>query len=179
MESPIEKKILFFKDGRYILFFSIISAVFSFIESFIPRPFVFVKIGFAYIPIILIIDKVNIYSTILIILLKSIISGFFSGTLFSFTGLLSITGCFGSIFAYLIISPFRLKFSKISISIWLSTFSNLFQLLFYSFLVIKDIHLLKLIPLLNIISILTGFITAAIAIQIENRYLDIKFEKSK
>ncbi len=172
---PGERKILIFEDQRYILFFAIISAIFSFVESVMPRPFIFIKIGLAYIPILLIIDKIKTINILLVILLKSIITGFFSGTLFSFTGLLSIIGSFGSIFAYLLIKPFLSEISKVAISIWLSIFTNLFQIVFYGFFIIKDINLFKLVPIFNLISVLTGFFTALIAIQIENRYLEIKF----
>ncbi len=175
MALPIEKKLIIFEDKRYLLFFSLISATFSFTESILPRPFIFIKLGFAYIPILLVIDKLKPDSIIIIVFLKSLVAGFFSGTLFSFTGLLSIIGSLGSIFAYILICFFISKLSKIAISIWLSIFTNLFQLLFYGYFIINDLNLLKLIPFINIISIFTGFLTASIAIEIEKNYLEIKF----
>ncbi len=176
---PTEKKILRFEDKRYILFFSTLAAIFSFIESILPKPFLFVKIGIGYIPILLIIDKISYIPLISIVLLKSVITGIFAGTLFSFTGILSITGSIGCIFAYSMVYLFIKRLSKVSISILLATFTNIFQLLFYSYFIVKDFNLLKILPLVNLISIITGFITSLIAIKIEENYLVFVFDKNK
>ncbi|HPC38019.1 MAG TPA: Gx transporter family protein [Exilispira sp.] len=178
-QLPIEKKTLFFPDRRYILFFSTLAAVFSFIESILPKPFLFIKIGLGYIPILLIIDKVDYLPFISIVLLKSIITGIFAGTLFSFTGLLSIVGSLGCIVAYSLIYFFIKKLSRVSISILLAIFTNIFQLIFYSYFIIKDYNLLKILPLVNLISIITGFITSLISIQIEEKYIELDFENLK
>lgn len=173
--SPIEKKELIFYDKSYVLFFVIISAAFSFVESVIPKPLIFIKIGFAYIPILLIIDKTDFLSLSMIIFFKSLIASIFAGTLFSFTAILSFSGSIGCIIGLLLIYPFIKNLSKVSISILLSIFTNLFQIIYYSFFIIKDINLLKLVPLLNLISIASGLITSIIAIQIESKYISIKF----
>lgn len=172
---PTEKKIINFQGKKYILFFASLSAIFSFIESILPKPFFFIKIGFAYIPILLIIDKIEILPLISIIILKSIISGIFAGTLLSFTGVLSLIGSIGSIIAFLIAYPFINKLSKVSISILLSFFTNLFQLLFYAFFIIKDFNFLKITPLINFISVITGIITSIITIKIEEKYISFEF----
>jgi len=176
---PTEKKILRFEDKRYILFFSTLAGIFSFIESILPKPFLFVKIGIGYIPILLIIDKISYIPLISIILVKTIITGIFAGTLFSFTGVLSIIGSFGCIVAYSIIFPFVKKLSKVSISILLATFTNIFQLIFYSYFIVKDFNLLKILPFVNLISIITGFITSLITIKIEENFIIFEFDKIK
>lgn len=172
---PTEKKILKFYDKKFILFFAIVSAIFSYIESIIPKPLIFVKIGFAYIPILIVLDKINILYSIIIILFKSIVTGIFAGTLFSFTGILSIVGAAGSIVAFALIYLFIKKFSKVAISILLAVFTNLFQLIFYSVFIIKDYNILRLIPLINLISVIAGAITGYIAIEIEEKYLTVEF----
>ncbi|MFN3410675.1 MAG: Gx transporter family protein [Exilispira sp.] len=172
---PTEKKILKFYDKKFILFFATVSAIFSYIESIIPKPLIFVKIGFAYIPILIVLDKINVLYSIVIILLKSILTGIFAGSLFSFTGILSIVGAAGSVFAFALIYLFIKKFSKVAISILLAVFTNLFQLIFYSVFIIKDYNILRLIPLINIISVIAGAITGCIAIEIEEKYLAVEF----
>lgn len=74
-----QKSILNFSDNRYIVFFSIIAAILSFIETFLPKPLLFVKVGFAYVPILLILGKAQLKGIISIILLKSILGSIFAG----------------------------------------------------------------------------------------------------
>ncbi len=171
-----QKSILNFSDNRYIVFFSIIAAILSFIETFLPKPLLFVKVGFAYVPILLILGKAQLKGIISIILLKSILGSIFAGTLFSFTFLLSLSGNIGVIIGILILSIIPIGFSRIAISIFLSSLSNIAQLFFYSFFIIRDMSLLNISPLIICFSVISGFFTGLIAVNIEKYYLDIRFD---
>jgi uncharacterized membrane protein len=176
----IKKKIYFNNNKDIIIFFASIAGVLSFIENFFPRIFIFLKVGFGNIPVLLLIDKTSLNNIFFILLLKSLISLFFSGTLLSPTALISFSGNLGAFTGILILRTIfinkKLKISLVVKSIFIAYFSNLFQLIVYSFFIIKDTSTFSLVFVILIISFLTGAVTGAIAKNIENEYIEINFE---
>jgi|YNPMSStandDraft_2_1061718.scaffolds.fasta_scaffold00336_9 uncharacterized membrane protein len=187
------EKLLFNDKKSYIFYIISLSSIIGFIENFFPKILIFTKIGMSNIPILLVFDKLNFFDIFLILILKSFISAFFSGTLLTPTFLLSIAGSLGSFFGYVVIkitnfiifylfnfkntkeenliqlSNSNLIYSIISISIFLSFFSNFFQLIFYMIFLLKDIDGLNFIPIISIISIVSGYITGYIAYRLKTR----------
>lgn len=184
-----------FKDKNDLLFYIIgISSIFGFLENIIPKPLIFIKLGFSNIPFLLILDLINLKELFIILFLKSLISAFFSGSIFTPTFLLSLSGVIGIFFGFSILLIFSkilnyfqifikknknknenkniiIKitdiFSLITISIFLAFFSNLFQLFFYSFFLVKDITAFSILFILTLLSILSGFFTGFISFKLK------------
>lgn len=159
----------------YIYFFASVAGVLSFVENFLPRVFVFFKIGIGNIPILLIFESINSVDLFLIVIFKSFITLFFSGLLFSPTALMSLSGNIGAFLIMIVLKNIK-KISLITKSIVIAYFSNLFQLVIYSFFIIQDFSAVSLIYIVFFLSLITGFITGFIAFSIRKKYLKIVFE---
>ena len=133
------------------------------LESFIPKPFPFMKLGLSNIVLIILLIAGNLRAAIIVIFAKSIFGGFFTGTIFTPTTLLSLSG---SIFAFLTMLFFiksKLPFSFIGISVLGAIAHNLGQLLMVRTILIKENSIFYLTPLLILMGIVTGIIIGYVA----------------
>ncbi len=133
------------------------------LESFIPKPFPFMKLGLSNIVLIILLIARNIKASLIIVFSKSIFGGFFTGTIFTPTTLLSLSG---SILAFLVMLFFissKLSFSFIGISILGAIAHNFGQLFMVRTVLIKENSVFYLTPLLILMGIITGIITGYIA----------------
>jgi len=133
------------------------------LESFIPKPLPFMKIGLAnIIPLLLILNR-NYKEAFMVIIAKIFLGGLVLGTLISPTTLLSFAG---GILAFIIMILFfilPLNFSVIGISIAGAVSHNLGQLIVLRLFLVKESEIFYLTPLLIILGMITGTITGYIA----------------
>ncbi|MCX8058423.1 MAG: Gx transporter family protein [Spirochaetes bacterium] len=115
-----------FNDKKDLIYYIIaLSSIFGAIENILPKPLIFIKIGFSNIPFLLVFENLNLKDVFFLLVLKSIISAIFSGTILSPTFLLSIVGAIGIFFGIILIK-------LISLSLY-----------FYQSILIKYIYLKK------------------------------------
>ncbi|MBW6515389.1 MAG: Gx transporter family protein [Candidatus Cloacimonetes bacterium] len=159
-------------SGRRLILTALFTAAASSIyilESFIPKPLPFMKIGLAnVIPLILILTR-NYREAFLVMFAKILLGGFITGTLFSPTTILSFSGSVisFSIMVFLFIIP--INFSIIGISLAGAVSHNFGQLLMVRLLLIKESEIFYLTPLLIILGMITGAITGYIAYLLLNK----------
>ncbi len=127
-------------------------------ESYIPKPYPFFRLGLANIVVLFLLYCNSYKEALIVVISKTLIGGFFTGTLLSPTALMSISG---SLIAFLVMVLFlktKLKFSPIGISILGAVFHNLTQIIVVRFVLIKENEIFYLTPILILLGLLTGMI---------------------
>jgi len=76
----------------HLAFFIAFAITIYVVESFIPKPFPFMKLGLANIVVLILLISGNLRYAFLVVIGKTIVGGFFSGLLLSPTTLLSLSG---------------------------------------------------------------------------------------
>jgi len=160
----------------HLAFFTAFAITIYVVESFLPKPFPFMKLGLANIVVLLLLFSGNIKYAFLVIIGKTFIGGFLSGMFLSPTTLLSISGSLCSFFVMLIFIKSKFGFSIIGISIIGAVTHNLVQLIVVRSLLIKQSAIFYLTPLLILLGIVTGIIIGFIARSFQNR-LKRNYEK--
>ncbi len=133
------------------------------VESFIPKPFPFLKFGLSNIVILILLISNEYRSAFIVMLSKILIGGFLSGTILSPTTVLSITGSLLSFVMMIIFIQSRIKFSIVGISILGAAAHNLGQIIAVRLILIKESSIFYLTPLLILLGIVTGIVTGYIA----------------
>lgn len=160
------------KIGRIILLSSLSSILYG-IESFIPKPFPFLRIGLGNILVLFSIINMGITSGIIVGVSKSIIGGLLSGTFLTPSTILSITGTLSSIVLMFFLKNMKV-FGIIGISTAGSIMNTFVQVLVVSFIFTGLSSLIYLLKTLLIFSTITGVITGIITF-----YLLESFERRK
>jgi len=162
MEYPIQKYIMS-RVKKIILISLLVSQalVLSFIESMIPLNFSVpgAKLGLANIVTLTSLYLFSFRETLLIIMLRTVMTAFLSGSFSMF--LYSIAGALLSfLMMYLLIHFASEKVSTIGVSIVGAIFHNLGQLAMAA-LIIQNIKIVLYLPFLMVAGIATGFIVGA------------------
>lgn len=152
-----------------ISFYTACAGTISVVESLIPKPFPFLKIGLANIVIMLLIMKKDELSAILVLLGKILLSGLIVGTLLMPTTLIALGSGLVSLLAMIIFSRLKLGLSWVGISIIAAVVHNLMQLVIVRAILIYSNSIFELIPVLLFLGIVTGTITGIIAITLKQR----------
>lgn len=147
----------------HLAFFTAFAITIYVVESFIPKPFPFMKLGLANIVVLLLLVSGNVRYALIVIIGKTVAGGFFSGLLLSPTTLLSISGSFCSLGIMKIFIESRVRFSVIGISILGAITHNFAQIVVVRLILIKENTIFYLTPLLIIMGIVTGIIIGYIA----------------
>lgn len=121
------------------------------------------KIGLANIIPLLLISGKHYREAVIVVIAKILIGGFFAGTLFSPTTLLSLSGSVAALIIMLILSLSPFRFSIIGISIGGAVAHNIGQLFIVRILLIKENEIFYLTPLLITLGMITGAIIGYIA----------------
>lgn len=80
-------------EGRFrLLFFSALCLFLSMVEYAIPKPLPFLRLGLANLPILLAFSKLKLKNVALLVVIKTLVQGLISGTLFSYVFLFSAAG---------------------------------------------------------------------------------------
>jgi len=149
--------------------FTAAAATIYLLESFIPKLLPFMKLGLAnIIPLILITNK-NYREALLVTIAKILLGGFITGTLFSPTTFLSLSGGLIALIIMIIAYKLPLNFSIIGVSIAGAVSHNMGQLLAVRLILIREDEIFYLTPLLIIMGIITGIITGYIAYLVVSR----------
>ncbi len=159
---------LFKNSSDNILFWVSISVIFGVIENLLPR-FFFIKIGFSYVPILLVYRRLKNKEIVVIFFFKFLITNIMSGVLFSHIALLSFSSNFIACCLFLILKSE--VFSLFGVSIFISFCSNLSQLLVYGVIILKQKIVDPFIIPIFVLSVITGFISAFLTKLIEKRII--------
>ena len=147
----------------HLAFFTAFAITIYVVESFIPKPFPFMKLGLANIVVLLLLVSGNMRYAFIVIIGKTVAGGFFSGLFLSPTTLLSISGSICSLCVMTIAIKSKVHFSIIGISIVGAVAHNLAQIAVVRLILIKENTIFYLTPLLIIMGIVTGIIIGYIA----------------
>ncbi|HHE37284.1 MAG TPA: Gx transporter family protein [Candidatus Cloacimonetes bacterium] len=152
-----------------LAFFTAFAITIYVVENFIPKPLPFMKFGLANIVILILLFVYNFKNAFIVAVSKTLIGGFFSGTLLSPTTILSLSGSICSLLVMFLFLKTKINFSIIGISILGAVFHNLAQISIVRFLLIKEDSIFYLAPILILMGIITGIITGFLAHLFINR----------
>ncbi|HPY95623.1 MAG TPA: Gx transporter family protein [Candidatus Cloacimonadota bacterium] len=149
------------------------------LEFFIPKPLPFLKLGLSNVMIVYLLFSGLTIEALIVTIAKTIIGGFFTGTIFNPTTIMSLNGGLAAYFFMFLALKTKINFSVIGISLIGSVMHNLAQLFTVKFLVLQNQKIFYLVPVLLILALLTGFITGYIALLLL-KHLDLKklYEKA-
>jgi len=147
----------------HLAFFIAFAIAIYVVESFIPKPFPFMKLGLANVVVLLLMVSGNTRYAFLVVIGKTITGGFLSGLLLSPTTLLSLCGSVTSLCVMTLFLRSKINFSIIGLSILGAVSHNLVQIVVVRFILIKENTIFYLTPLLIIMGIVTGIVIGFIA----------------
>ena len=140
------------------------------IESFIPTPLPFLKIGFANISSVVAIMSVGVPQMFIVVILRVVVGSMLVGSLFTPGFVLAISGGFASAVAMSLARTARKDlFSSVGISLVGSLTHVVTQFLLVLFLYVQSVAVLYLLPLL----LISGFISGVLVGWIASRLLPI------
>ncbi len=147
-----------------IAFFTALAISIYALETLIPKPFPFVKIGLANIIILILLASNSAKVAFLVTISKTIMGGFLVGTIFTPTTIISLASGIIALFTMFIVFKTKINFSFIGVSILGAITHNFTQILVVRILLIKENSIFYLTPILIILGIITGVITGYLAI---------------
>lgn len=146
-----------------IIFFAFISSFIAAVENMFPRPLPYVRIGFSFIIILIILDTFSLKELILLIIIKNVSVALIFAYIFTPPFYLGITGGLASVVVMKVLSRFKRVFSLYGISVVGAMVSNIIQAYISKFLFkLPDISFL-IIPI-SILSLITGSIVGVFAL---------------
>lgn len=131
------------KRKRDITVFVLLALYLSLIETLIPKPFPWLKIGLSNIVTIIVLEKYDKRMAIEVLLLRIVAQGMVLGTLFSAGFIISLLSGLGSLIITIQLFRFRKYLSLISISLCSAFTHNLIQLLVVYFLLFRNIDIMN------------------------------------
>lgn len=164
----------------YLTLFVLLSLYLSLLETFIPKPFPWMKLGLANIITIFVMEKFGFKMAMETALLRIFIQSLTLGTLFSPGFIISSLSGISAISVMGFLFKFRKNLSLIAISSFSAMVHNLMQLVVVYFLLYRNISVysrgvLVLIMVFLVIGVISGVITGFICEKIKIRKVD--FEK--
>jgi heptaprenyl diphosphate synthase len=140
----------------YLGFFTAFAVMVYILETFIPKPLPFLKLGLANIVVLLLLTSGYTWSALLVAVCKTLFGGLLSGTFLSPGTLLSLGGSLFAFIAMLIANREIFGFSIIGISICGAVAHNFGQLLVARLFVIRQDTIFYLTPIMILLGIVTG-----------------------
>lgn len=147
----------------HLAFYSALAITVFILESFIPKPIPFMKLGLANVVILMLLVSGNTRVGVIVAFAKSILGGLLAGTLFSPTTLLSLAGTFLSLLLMLLLFKLPVNFSILGVSIAGAVGHNFGQLIMVRLILMRENTIFYLTPLLILMGIVTGIITGYLA----------------
>ncbi|NVM04632.1 MAG: Gx transporter family protein [Candidatus Helarchaeota archaeon] len=142
-----------------------IGLVLFIVESFIPFPIPWLKLGIANIVSIIALYIYGIKDAFIVAFFRVVIGSLIRGMLFNPIFFVAIGS---NIMAILVMgfvkSSFSRFFSTVGVSIWGAFAYNITQIVIYYFLIIKRPEIFNLLPFFMIVTPITGFITGFVAL---------------
>ena len=142
-----------------------IGLVLFIVESFIPLPIPWMKLGIANIVSIIALYIYGIKDALIVALFRVVIGSLIRGILFNPIFIVAIgSGIIAVLIMGLVKYYFNRFFSAVGVSIWGAFAYNITQIVIYYFLIIKRPEIFNLVPFFLIITPVTGFITGFVAL---------------
>lgn len=129
------------KYEKYLILLILLSLYFSLVETLIPKPFPWLKLGLANICTIIAFEKFGKKMAIEVLICRVTIQGIMLGTIFSPSFIISFLSGIASLFCLGFLYNFRDKLSITVISMVSAFVHNLTQLIIVYFLLFRDINL--------------------------------------
>lgn len=152
-----------------ICFYTACAGAIAILESLIPKPLPFIRIGLANVVLMLLIMQNKQVSAILVLLGKTVISGIMVGTLLMPTTIISSVSGFIALISMVILSKYRLGLSWVGISITAAVVHNLTQLVVVRYLLHFSKSIYDLTPIMIVLGIVSGTITGILATKIYSK----------
>jgi len=149
--------------------YSIMAVLFFILESVIPKPIPFLRIGFANVFILLILVQLGFSSAMVVTLTKVVIGNLFLGLLFTPLVLFSFLSSIISLLVMFILLRSGISFSFIGISIAGAISHLLIQLVLGYFLFVHSTRIFALLPAILAIGLISGLITGTLVIVLINK----------
>jgi heptaprenyl diphosphate synthase len=147
----------------HLAFFTALAVSMYLLEMLIPRPLPFMKLGLANIVVLMLLLQRQITAGAVVAVAKTLVGGFFSGTLLSPTTVLSLGGTLVAFCLMLLALYLPVGLGVMGISILGAVGHNLGQLCVVRLLLMQQNGIFHLTPLLIVMGMVTGMITGAIA----------------
>ncbi len=161
----------------YPAFLSALSISFFILDSLIPKPLPFFRIGLSNsITTYLIFNKKYKFAMI-VAFTKVLLGNLIVGTFLSPTFLLSLSGTSFALLFMIIFKLSKINFSILGISIIGALAHNITQLCIARLILINDNSVFYFVPLMILLSIFTGLITGYVAIYLEKFFRKWEMEQ--
>jgi heptaprenyl diphosphate synthase len=152
-------------ERRWVMlgFFTAFSIMVYLLESFIPKPLPFLKLGLANIMVLMLLTSGYPWYALVVALSKTLLGGLLSGTFLSPATALSLAGTIFAFIAMLVANRRFFHFSIIGISICGAVAHNLGQIVMARMIVIRQDSIFYLTPMMVFMGIATGMLIGYIA----------------
>ncbi|MCQ2573741.1 MAG: Gx transporter family protein [Treponema sp.] len=144
-------------DLKKLSFFAALCFFLSVVETAIPKPVPFFRLGLANLPVMLSFAYMSRKESSLLIFLKVLLQGIVSGTLFSYIFLFSLAGSLASGFSMMAVYSALKRTSWVGVSLCGGLFNNAAQLVCAYFIMFGD-SVRYIAPVLLTISFVTSFL---------------------
>ena len=159
-----------YKMVQMALMISAASALFA-VESFIPVPLPFLRLGLANMMTILALNWWGLKEALVVLIIRVVLGSLLAGKLLNPAFVLALSGGLVAVFAMRAAFVLEGKFlSFIGISLVGALFKNITQLLIASFLFVKSVLLLNLLPFFLLSTLVSGILVGILA-----HFLNSKF----
>lgn len=147
----------------YLIFLVLLGLYLSLLETMVPKPFPWMKIGLSNISILIALEKFEKKMALEVVLLRVLVQGIMLGTIFTPGFLISLSAGLVSTLFTIFLFYFRKYLSLISISTFSAFIHNVVQLVVVYFLLFRNISLRsKSIIIFILIFLLVGTISGFI-----------------
>ena len=150
-------------DPVTLAYFTAFAVTIFILETLIPKPLPFLKLGLANVVVLLILWNRHYFSALAIVISKSIIGGAFTATLISPMFVISIGASITSFIFMLLAVRYKTGLSIIGVSVLGAVVHNISQLVIVNYLLLNTDSAWKLLPLLMILGVVTGILTGYLA----------------
>lgn len=145
-------------------------AVIFIFEAMIPAPLPWVKLGLSNVVVVLALYRFGLLEALTVSLLRILVGGLFTGSLFSPAFLFSVSGGLTSVLAmWILLRIGKNKFSPVGISLTGAVFHSFGQLTAARYLFIQHPGIWNLLPLMVTTSVITGTFIGFMALIIMER----------
>ncbi|MBN2018114.1 MAG: Gx transporter family protein [Candidatus Cloacimonetes bacterium] len=155
-----------FQEQRILLLsaYSIMAVLLFIVESVIPKPLPFMRIGLANVFILLILVQLDFVSALVVTMSKVIIGNLFSGLLFTPFVLFSLVSSLVSLLVMYAVYKSKIPVSLIGVSITGAVSHLLTQLILGYFLFVHTLRIFVLFPIILLIGLVSGLITGILVV---------------
>ncbi len=165
---------------KYVIessYFTALASILAIVESLIPKPLPFIRIGFANVILLLLVTNRKYLTALIVLFAKTIIGGVVVGTLLLPTTIISLGAGLTSLTVMYLVSKYNNGFTLLGISILGAVSHNIMQLFIVRNILIFSDSLFNLVPIMILLAILTGSVTGVIVTLINNNFKEVLNEK--